>query len=70
MDKNYIKNIIQSVLNKEFSSKGRRKLIEYTDRLNVCCPYCGDGKSEFKKRGNLYLNRLIFICFNCDKKTT
>ena len=70
MDKNYIKNIIQLVLNKEFSSKGRRKLIEYTDRLNVCCPYCGDGKSEFKKRGNLYLNRLIFICFNCDKKTT
>jgi hypothetical protein len=70
MDKIYIKNIIQSVLNKEFSSKGRRKLIEYTDRLNVCCPYCGDGKSEFKKRGNLYLNRLIYICFNCDKKTT
>ena len=42
----------------------------YTDRLNVCCPYCGDGKSEYKKRGNLYFNRLVFICFNCDKKTT
>ena len=36
----------------------------------MCCPYCGDGKSEHKKRGNFYFNRLIYICFNCDKKTT
>jgi len=70
MDKNYIKGIIQSVLNKEFSSKHRRKISAYADRLNICCPYCGDGKSEHKKRGNLYINRLIYICFNCDKKTT
>lgn len=70
MDKVYVKNIIQNILSKEFSSLHRRKIIEYEDRVNLCCPYCGDGKSEFKKRGNLYYNRLIYICFNCDKKTT
>lgn len=70
MDKNYIKITTQKVLDKEFSSANRRKIVEYADRLNVCCPYCGDGKSEYKKRGNLYFNRLFFICFNCDKKTT
>jgi len=69
MDHNYIKSIIQNVLNKEFSSTHRRKIVTYTDRLNICCPYCGDGKSDHKKRGNFYYNRLIFICFNCDKKT-
>jgi hypothetical protein len=70
MDKLYLRGLIQSTLNKEFSSVNRRKIIEYGDRFNICCPYCGDGKSEFKKRGNLYINRLIYICFNCDKKTT
>jgi hypothetical protein len=70
MDKNYVRNLVQNVLNKEFSSNNRKKIVAYDDRLNLCCPYCGDGRSEFKKRGNLYLNRLIYICFNCDKKTT
>lgn len=70
MDQKYINDILQKVLNKEFSSVHRRKLISYSDRLNMCCPYCGDGKSEHKKRGNFYFNRLIYICFNCDKKTT
>jgi hypothetical protein len=70
VDKSYVANIIQNVLNKEFSSTHRRKIITYADRLNICCPYCGDGKSDHKKRGNFYFNRLIYICFNCDKKTT
>ena len=70
MDKIYIQNILQRILNKEYSSSHRRRIMTYADRLNVCCPYCGDGKSEYKKRGNLYFNRLVFICFNCDKKTT
>jgi len=70
MDQSYIKSIIQNVLDKEFSSTHRRRIVAYTDRLNICCPYCGDGKSDHKKRGNLYYNRLIYICFNCDKKTT
>ena len=70
MDKNYISDIFQRILIKEFTSINRRRIVTYSDRLNICCPYCGDGKSEHKKRGNFYFNRLIYICFNCDKKTT
>lgn len=69
MDKNYIKNCVQDVLNKEFKSINRKKINEFSDRLNFCCSYCGDGKSEYKKRGNLYFNKLLYICFNCGKKT-
>lgn len=69
MDKNYIKNCVQEILNKEFKSIHRRKINEFSDRLNVCCGYCGDSKSEYKKRGNLYFNKLLYICFNCGKKT-
>lgn len=70
MDKDYIKGLTQKILNKEFSSINRRKIADYHDRLNISCPYCGDGRSEYKKRGNVYFNRLFYICFNCDKKTT
>lgn len=71
MDKVYIKDILQKILNKEFSNSQKRKIMDYNDRFNTACPYCGDShKNNHAKRGNLYLNRLIYICFNCDKKTT
>lgn len=71
MDKVYIRHIVQRVLEKEFSSQIKRKIVDYNDRLNFACPYCGDShKNKYAKRGNLYFNRLIYICFNCDKKTT
>jgi hypothetical protein len=70
MDKVYIKQLVQNILINSFSSHHRRKIVDYQDRINICCPYCGDGKSEYKKRGNLYFNKLFYICFNCDKKTT
>ena len=69
MDKVYITNIIRNILNNEFKSAERRKIHEYHDRINLCCFYCGDGKSDNKKRGNLYLNKLVYVCFNCGKKT-
>jgi len=69
MDKNYLKNCVQDVLNKEFKSINKRKINEFGDRLNFACTYCGDSKSEYKKRGNLYFNKLLYICFNCGKKT-
>ena len=69
MDKSYIKNCVQQVLDKEFRSIARRKINDFSDRLNFCCSYCGDGKSDYKKRGNLYFNKLLYICFNCGKKT-
>jgi hypothetical protein len=71
MDKVYIKNIIQKILNKEFSNTHKRRINDYTDRLNYACPYCGDShRNNHAKRGNFYFNRLVFVCFNCDKKTT
>lgn len=71
MDKSYIISIIQNVLNKEFSSSQKRKVVDYSERLNLACPYCQDSsKNQNAKRGNFYFNRLIYICFNCDKKTT
>jgi len=71
MDKVYIRHMIQNILNKEFSNQSKRKVVDYVDRINMACPYCGDShKNNHAKRGNLYYNRLIFICFNCDKKTT
>lgn len=71
MDKNYIISIVQKILDKEFSEPTRRKIIVYNDRLNFCAPCCGDShKNKHAKRGNLYFNKLFYICFNCDKKTT
>lgn len=71
MDKVYIKSLTQKVLDKEFANIQKRRINEYSDRLNFACPYCGDShRNNYAKRGNLYLNRLIYVCFNCDKKTT
>ena len=71
MDKVYIKEVLQRILNKEFSNSQKRRIDEYPDRLNFACPYCQDSsKNIYKKRGNLYLNKLFYICFNCDKKTS
>lgn len=65
----YIKGVLQEVLNKNFSNKNRQVIIEHHNRLNCACPYCGDGKSEYKKRFNIYDN-LFAVCFNCDKRTS
>ena len=63
-----IKNKIQEILNKKFANESyiKRKIDVYHDRLNFSCPYCGDSRSDVrKKRGNLYLDSLRFHCFNC-----
>jgi hypothetical protein len=71
MDKIYIKSLLQKILDKEFSNSTKRRINDYSDRLNFACCYCGDShRNNHAKRGNLYFNRLVFICFNCDKKTT
>lgn len=71
MDKSYIVGIMQKILNKEFSDPVRRKIVVYDDRMNFCAPCCGDShKNKYAKRGNVYFNKLLFICFNCDRKTT
>lgn len=71
MDKEYIKSLLQKILNKEFSNINKRKILDFHTRANIACCYCGDShRNTNAKRGNLYYNTLHFCCFNCDKKTT
>lgn len=65
VDINYIKQVIQSILDKEFKDVEKRRIHEYHDRFNFACVCCGDSKDSRKKRGNLYKNRLRVVCFNC-----
>jgi hypothetical protein len=70
MDKSYIKNITQKIVDKEFVNKFERTIIPHNDRLQFRCPYCHEGKTKTKKRGNIYYNKLLYICFLCGKKAT
>jgi hypothetical protein len=38
MDKVYIKNILQKILDKEFANTQKRRVNDYSDRLNFACP--------------------------------
>ena len=63
-----IKNKIQEILNKKFANDSyiKRKIDVYHDRLNFSCVCCGDSLSDVrKKRGNLYLDTLVYHCYNC-----
>ena len=61
-----IKGKLQIILNRSFKESYRRKLDIYSDRINICCPICGDSATDIrKKRGNLYLNSLSYHCYNC-----
>ena len=67
-----IKNKIQDILNTKFAKDSyiKRKIDIYHDRLNFACPYCGDSRTDNrKKRGNLYLDTLRYHCFNCGEHT-
>lgn len=70
MDINYIKTITADVLNSNFKESQKRMIRDYPDRINFACPYCGDSHNVHKKRGNIYFDRLFYVCFNCDRKTT
>ena len=61
-----IKGKLQVILNNSFKEPYRRKLDIYHDRINMCCPCCGDSRTDIrKKRGNLYLDTLVYHCYNC-----
>lgn len=70
VDRAYVRQLVSGILEKEFKNPEKRRIHEYPDRLNYACPVCGDSDDERKKRGNLYLNRLYHICFNCGSKMT
>lgn len=71
MDKTYIKNSVQEILNNQFKIAEKKRIYDYHDRLNFACPYCGDSHTNRNsKRGNVWWNKLIFVCFNCDHRTS
>jgi len=70
MDKVYLKGLVQSILDSNFKESEKRRINEYTDRVQFACPYCGDSsKTRNAKRGNIWWNKMIYVCFNCGKKT-
>lgn len=69
MDKSYIVKITQQIVDKSFTSSIERKIFQHDNRINLRCPYCLEGKTKGKKRGNVYFDKLIYVCFRCGKKT-
>jgi hypothetical protein len=60
-----VKGIVSSALLKFFGNDPHRlKIYQGGNRLNFCCPYCGDSKDAKKKRGNLYTDTLTYKCYN------
>jgi len=60
-----VKGIVQASLLKFFGNDPHRlKIYQGGNRLNFCCPYCGDSRDPKKKRGNLYLDTLTYKCYN------
>ena len=69
MDIAYIKSLVQIILNNTFKDPNRRIIIDFDNRINFCCPVCLDStKTAHKKRGNVFLNTLLFTCFRCGTK--
>lgn len=70
MDINEIEKLILHILKNNHDDIHKHNILHYDNRLNFACPYCGDSiKNVYAKRGNLYLNTLLYICFNCGKIT-
>ena len=59
---------LKEILKKRFPGDSERQRIVPRlngQRLNFCCPYCGDSHDNArKKRGNFYPNWLYYKCYN------
>jgi hypothetical protein len=71
MDILYVKHLIQTILEKTFKETSRREINDYEGRLNFCCPICMDSATHAsKKRGNVWINTLLYRCYNCGAKSS
>jgi hypothetical protein len=61
-----IERFIKDLLKKRFPEDRLKQIVyESGDKLNFACPYCGDSKTDSKKkRGNLYPERGFYKCYN------
>ena len=66
LDIDYIKLKITEVLKNAHADSRRHLIKDLPDRLNFCCPLCGDSRLDpNKRRANIYKdNPLYLICFN------
>lgn len=63
-------DIVSDILVKNFPDEKARQVVRSQhNRLNFCCPICGDSlKDPYKKRGNIVLSGRyanLYKCFNC-----
>lgn len=70
MDTGFVKDLVQDIIDKNFSTSVERGVFAHENRLNFRCPYCKEGRTKTKKRGNIYFDKLLYVCFRCGKKTT
>lgn len=67
LDKEYIKSLVQNILNKAHGDPIKRRIIEHNGELNFSCPICGDSQRiSSTKRGHVYFNSLYYKCYNED----
>ncbi len=70
---NKIIDLVQIILNKNFTDRNKQHIKIHRDRINFACPYCGDSmKNSNKKRGNIILEGKhsgFYKCFNCSMFT-
>lgn len=70
IDVDFIEDKIFKILLKEHKEEAKHKIIRLPnhsnpERLNFACPICGDSaKSVYKKRGNLYMNTMMYHCYD------
>jgi len=68
-----IEKSIQLILNKSHNEQQKKvmRIKNYGSKplIEMACPICGDSHNiSSKKRGNLFLNNLYYVCFNCGEK--
>lgn len=61
-----IYKILNNTHNSPEKKKIKRRLSGNRPLIEMACPICGDSEKIIqKKRGNLYLNNMFYVCFNC-----
>jgi len=70
LDLNYIKGVLQQIVNKTFTDPRRREIVlrpndSHVKEFNICCPLCGDSHDRpTMKRGHLFTKNLYYVCYN------
>lgn len=61
-----LSEFVKDLLKKRFpGDRLKQTVLDSGDKLNFACPYCGDSKTDSKKkRGNLYPDRGFYKCYN------